>query len=204
MVEVDQVASLLAEVLTELGHDPRRAVAHSMNKSLVMQARLQDGFPPHPRGDVRRAHGGAINPRGLLHAPGHTQTGLPPQQSFTLACIRPAAGLHHRHHAAIHFRDEPPGQKARGVGGSVRPSSGHGPKSVCVPRCRGPQSGNAPSPVRRPGQKRLPHRSRPTPVAAGASIRAAALRRTGKRAEAPLRVAPTAATVRPPPPGRRW
>ena len=170
-----------------------------MDKSLVMQAGLQGGFPPYAGGNVRCAHGGAINPRGLLHAPGHTQTGLPPQQSFTLACIRPAAGLHHRHHAAIHFRDEPPGQRPVVLAGQ----SGHlpgqyGQSLFAHARCRGPQSGNAPSPVRRPEGKKeasAPKSANTFGLRAGADIRVTATRWLAKGAETHFRVAQTATTV---------
>ena len=60
MLEVQQVVPLRPEVLLELGHDPRRAIAHAVNADAFAQPGGLRRGPPQPGSRFRTAQGRPI------------------------------------------------------------------------------------------------------------------------------------------------
>ena len=108
VIEINQIAALVAELLLHLTHDPWRAVAESVNPRARPEAganRARKQLTPglfHPA--LNRAR---INRRPAPLRARQRQLRLPPRQYLALALVFPlAARLDDRNHAAVRLDDD--------------------------------------------------------------------------------------------------
>src|SRR5579863_7897462 len=89
MIEIDQIRTLLAELLLDLAHDPWRAVAHRVNARTSPKAGADRALQHLSPGDFDPAFDRArINRRRAAFSVRQRELGLSPRQRLALAFVR--------------------------------------------------------------------------------------------------------------------
>ena len=110
MIEIDQIGTLLAELLLDLAHDPRCAVAHRVNVRTSPEAGADRALQHLSSGDFGPAFDRArVHRRHAPHGVRQRKLGLSPPQRFALALVRlRRVRLYDRDHAAVRLHDDRP------------------------------------------------------------------------------------------------
>src|SRR5271170_6216291 len=106
VIKVDEVSALGAEVVVELFHDPRRAIAQAVDKGMGVQSTALGRLLPKQGNGFQRAQSRSIEPAHLLVDPGATHSHFIPGGRLALSPITGLARVHQGNHAPIDLRYE--------------------------------------------------------------------------------------------------